>query len=96
MAKVGAIIIYAMMLGPFLGGAITTYLDWRFIFIVNVPMGIFAIYYLYKYLPVLGELKKEPFDFRGFLLIAIALGSTLFFVDIIVHPSFTALEKSFI
>lgn len=96
MAKVGAIMIYAMMLGPFIGGAITTYIGWRYIFFVNVPLGLFAIYYLYRYLPVFGELKKEPFDFRGFLFIGTALGATLFFLDIIVHPHFSVASKLFL
>lgn len=93
MAKVGMVNICAMVLGPILGGALTTYLSWRYIFIINVPMGIFALYYINAYLPALSELKKTPFDFRGFILLSLGLGFTLFLLDVLIHPNFTTVSK---
>ena len=93
MSKVGMINIMAMLSAPLVGGMITTYLHWRFIFLINVPIGLWALYYIHRYLPILGELQRTPFDFRGFILIGAGLGSLLFLLDIIVYPYVTLAMK---
>ena len=71
----------AMLMGPVLGGAITTFLNWRFIFFINVPMNIIAILIsLYK-MPNFKEQARRLFDGIGFLCIAISLASLLFLFD---------------
>jgi MFS family permease len=66
------------------GGFLTSYLGWRSIFWVNIPIGIFAIGWSYIKLKELGTIKKEKIDWLGnvtfaggllFLLIAITFGS---------------------
>jgi EmrB/QacA subfamily drug resistance transporter len=54
--------------GPALGGAITLYLHWRFIFIINVPIGILGLYLVLRYIPDVRETDIPPFDMRGFAL----------------------------
>jgi len=64
------------MLGPPLGGLIVTYADWRWIFFVNIPIGILGIALATLFIP---ELRQEtpPLDVRGFLLSAVGLGGVI-------------------
>jgi MFS family permease len=65
------------MMGPPLGGLITTYGNWRYIFLINIPMGLLGIFLAWRHIPLLrGEPK--PLDVRGFLLSAIGLALTMF------------------
>ena len=41
------------MLGPVLGGFITTYSNWRFIFLINIPMGLLGIWLAGRHIPLL-------------------------------------------
>ncbi len=55
--------------GPVLGAVLTTYLGWRSIFLINIPIGLAAILLTVKYVanPTVGD-KKGHFDFRGQIL----------------------------
>ena len=55
------------MLGPPLGGLIVTYADWRWIFFVNIPIGILGIILATLYIPDIKE-ETPPLDARGFVL----------------------------
>ncbi|MCD9028135.1 MFS transporter [Luteimonas sp. BDR2-5] len=55
------------MLGPVIGGLITTYTHWRFIFLINIPMGLLGIWLAWRHIPQLRE-AVGPLDWRGFLL----------------------------
>ncbi len=93
MARVSTFTILGLVLGPILGGAITTYLGWRWIFFINIPLGLLGILLIYLYLPRLSERHIKPFDFLGFILIGGALGLVLFFLDVVVQPTFSLIEK---
>lgn len=56
--------------GPLLGGFLTTYLHWRLIFFINVPIGIYGIYLANKYIANTHEANPGPLDWFGFLLSA--------------------------
>ncbi|ADG15720.1 MFS transporter [Paraburkholderia atlantica] len=56
--------------GPLLGGFITTYLHWRLIFFINVPIGILGIYLTNRYIANTREPDPGPLDWIGFLLSA--------------------------
>lgn len=56
-----------MMLGPVIGGALTEYLNWRYIFWFNLPFGIFGIIASFWLLKK-GEKKEERFPYIGTLL----------------------------
>ncbi len=61
------------MLGPIVGGWITTYVDWRWIFFINIPLGVIGVGLALHYLkphPVTGS---ASFDGLGFILVAVAL-----------------------
>ena len=57
------------VLGPPLGGFITTYFDWRWIFWINIPVAIAGIALITRYIPDFREEQKSQFDLTGFLLI---------------------------
>ena len=66
------------ILGPPLGGFITTYLDWRWIFWINLPIGILGIYLATRFIPDLKEENVPRLDIRGFFLSALALAGLVF------------------
>ena len=63
--------------GPPLGGFITTYFDWRWIFLINLPMGVLGIALAWRFVPALKEPVK-PLDWPGFLLSGIGLALAMF------------------
>ena len=66
------------ILGPPVGGAIVTYLDWRWIFYLNLPIGLLGVVLVTRYIGDVREDRPARFDKRGFLLSGIALGCMLF------------------
>jgi DHA2 family multidrug resistance protein len=72
----GAIVIAGPVIGPTLGGWITTHSDWRFIFFVNVPVGIAAVLLCLQALPADDLLKRVAgrVDFFAIGLLAVGLG----------------------
>jgi EmrB/QacA subfamily drug resistance transporter len=65
-------------LGPVLGGVITTHTSWRFIFLINVPIGIVAFIFGLLYLKESTEPTAGSFDFRGFALSAVGFSLVIF------------------
>jgi EmrB/QacA subfamily drug resistance transporter len=55
------------MLGPIAGGLIVGYLHWRFIFFVNIPIGLVGLLMVYIHLPDYRE-KTHPLDMVGLIL----------------------------
>jgi EmrB/QacA subfamily drug resistance transporter len=62
------------ILGIVLGGAITTFLGWRYIFFINAPIGILAVWLGVRYLHDV-ERHRTPLDLPGFALLGGALGA---------------------
>jgi EmrB/QacA subfamily drug resistance transporter len=56
------------MLGPVAGGLIVGYLHWRFIFFVNIPIGLIGLYMVYRHLPDYREEHTHPLDTVGLIL----------------------------
>ncbi len=72
---------FAPALGPTLGGLLTEYLNWRWVFFINIPVGIIdaaLIWWLMR--NVLSEEKHLPFDCIGFLLASVALSALIVFL----------------
>src|SRR6185437_15973551 len=62
--------MFAPAAAPLLGGFITTYLHWRLIFFINVPVGILGIYLTNRHIVNTHEPHPGPLDWFGFLLSA--------------------------
>jgi len=65
--------IVAPVVGPTVGGFITTYASWHWIFFLNVPFGILALIAIAKWVPNQRDAERRPLDLRGFLLSGAAL-----------------------
>lgn len=63
------------VIGPPLGGFITTYFHWRWIFLINVPISLLGIYLAGRFIENFRVEERQPLDVKGFVLSAI--GSTL-------------------
>jgi len=69
----------AMTIAPIIGGLLTQYLSWSWIFYINIPVGIIAILLGAKVIPARETKKWVPgFDIAGSVLICIGLASMLF------------------
>jgi EmrB/QacA subfamily drug resistance transporter len=66
------------VLGPPLGGFIVTYFSWRWIFFINIPIGLLGIVLVNLFVGNLREATVRPFDLRGFLLTGVGLASVAF------------------
>jgi EmrB/QacA subfamily drug resistance transporter len=66
------------ILGPPVGGFIVTYLDWRWIFWLNLPIGVLGIVLVGRFIADIRENTRHPFDGLGFALSGIALACLLF------------------
>jgi DHA2 family multidrug resistance protein len=75
MAIWGLAIMVAPVMGPVIGGYITEQWTWHWVFFINIPLGLIALFLVFdKNAPVYGG-KKVDADWGGFLLLAIALAS---------------------
>jgi EmrB/QacA subfamily drug resistance transporter len=66
------------VIGPPLGGLIVTYFSWRWIFFINIPIGLLGVVLVNLFIENLRETTVRPFDLRGFLLTGVGLASLAF------------------
>src|SRR6204780_2034808 len=64
--------------GPPLGGFITTYFSWHWIFLINVPIGLVGIVMASRYIANVRVEHHDPFDFVGFMLSGLAIAGLAF------------------
>ncbi len=81
-AKVGGQVIMmaslGVMLGPVLGGLITEYLSWPWIFFINIPVGMIAIIFICYGIEKTETMEVSKFDTLGFLLFGFGLAFFIF------------------
>ena len=68
----------ATLAGPTLGGAIVTYIDWRWIFFVNVPIGIAALILTFVIIPDVRPGRRHGWDIVGTILATAGLFGLIF------------------
>ena len=66
------------VIGPPLGGFITTYLTWHWIFLINIPIGLVGIIMALRYIDPIRSEDPERFDLYGLVLAGIGLGGIAF------------------
>jgi EmrB/QacA subfamily drug resistance transporter len=66
-------IVVGSVMGLILGGFLTSYLGWRSIFWINIPIGVFATIWSHTKLHELGTIKKERIDWIGNATLTIGL-----------------------
>ncbi|MGV8951776.1 MAG: DHA2 family efflux MFS transporter permease subunit [Cypionkella sp.] len=84
------------VIGPLLGGYITTFWDWRWIFWINIPIAVLGVVLASLYVPDLREPEPRNFDGFGFLLLGPGLagfltGATLLGLNLASTPVVVAL-----
>jgi DHA2 family multidrug resistance protein len=80
MALFGGGVMIGPILGPVLGGWLTDSYNWRWVFLVNLPVGVLCFFLMTAFMPTT-ETRKRRFDLFGFGLLAVALASLQMFLD---------------
>ncbi len=66
------------VLGPPLGGFIATFGSWRWIFLINIPIGILGLTLAWMLIPNIKEPRSDAFDWPGFALVGLGLAGAMF------------------
>jgi len=66
------------VIGPPLGGFITTYFSWHWIFLINIPIGLLGIFMAMRYIDPIRSKDPERFDLYGLVLAGIGVGGIAF------------------
>ena len=82
-------------MGPVVGGAIVTYVSWRWVFLINVPIGLMGAYFVRKYInEQLGE--KRDLDFVGFVLFGTGLAGLSYGVETLREVHLSSFIETFL
>jgi DHA2 family multidrug resistance protein len=81
MAVWGMGVILGPIIGPALGGYLTDYYNWRWVFYINVPVGILAATGIFVFIREARHGHREPFDFFGFATLSLAIGALQMLLD---------------
>jgi len=66
------------MVGPPLGGFISTYFSWRWIFLINIPIGVLGLALAFHFIKNVKSETTSRFDAYGFVIVSIGVASTMF------------------
>ncbi|MPW18379.1 MFS transporter [Paraburkholderia sp. CNPSo 3157] len=75
--------LVAPVIGPPLGGFITTYSSWRWIFYLNLPLGIVGIVLAWRFIGAARDTQMRPFDTVGFVLCGIAGTAVMYAMELL-------------
>jgi MFS family permease len=78
--------LIAPVIGPALGGFIVTFLDWRWIFFLNIPIAALGVAAVLRFIPDLRAEARRAFDWPGFALSGSGLSLVLWGLDRISSP----------
>ena len=82
--------LIAPVIGPPLGGFIATYADWRWIFLLNLPIGLVAAFLVLGHVPHDPPTRASPFDLAGFAWTGVGLATFVYGTALVsrkgIHP----------
>jgi EmrB/QacA subfamily drug resistance transporter len=86
--------LVAPILGPPLGGFITDHSTWRWIFFLNLPLGMLALIFALVLIPQTKQAVAPPFDWLGFVVSGFGLASLMYGLELIGRPDPVWLQVS--
>ncbi len=86
----GSLVSIGIIAGPMLGGLILSAVSWRWIFFVNLPIGIIGTWMVLRLVPETTKVRKERFDFLGAIALFITMSSLLLGLTIGQNTGFSA------
>jgi EmrB/QacA subfamily drug resistance transporter len=86
--------LVAPMLGPIAGGLIVGYLHWRFIFFLNIPIGVAGLILVYIHLPDYREEISHPLDVIGLILFGSGIALLSYILEIFGEHTLSTREMS--
>lgn len=81
MALWGVGVMLGPILGPTLGGYLTEYYNWRWVFYINLPIGILATLGIIAFLPDTNRDRSKPLDWMGFVSLSVFIGALQLMLD---------------
>jgi len=75
------------LVGPPVGGFITTFISWHWIFLINVPIGLAGIWIAGRVLPEIESTPPGRIDSKGFVLAALAASGVVFGLSVVSMPA---------
>jgi MFS transporter, DHA2 family, multidrug resistance protein len=81
MAVWGMGVILGPIIGPALGGYLTDYYNWRWVFYINLPAGVLAAIGILVFIHETRHGHREPFDFFGFAALSLGIGALQMLLD---------------
>jgi MFS transporter, DHA2 family, multidrug resistance protein len=81
MAVWGMGVILGPIIGPALGGYLTDYYNWRWVFYINLPAGVLAAVGIFVFIRESRHGHREAFDFFGFASLSLAIGAMQLLLD---------------
>jgi EmrB/QacA subfamily drug resistance transporter len=84
--------LVAPMLGPIAGGLIVGYLHWRFIFFLNIPIGLAGLVLVYLHLPDYREERTHPLDVVGLILFGSGIALLSYVLEVFGEHTLSARE----
>jgi len=73
--------VFGPVIGPALGGYLTEYADWRWIFFINLPFGVLALVGVLLFLPETRRDPEKKLDWFGFAVLALGIGALQIMLD---------------
>lgn len=87
---IGAVFGIAFLIGPILGGVVLYLADWRWLFIINLPIAVALIFASLRLLPATRPAVRKRFDLAGMVLLALGLASFTYGINQIDTEQFFA------
>jgi EmrB/QacA subfamily drug resistance transporter len=88
--------LVAPMLGPIAGGLIVGYLHWRYIFFLNLPIGVAGLILVYMHLPDYREAQVHKLDVEGLILFGVGVGLLSYVLEVFGEHTLSAREMVFL
>jgi EmrB/QacA subfamily drug resistance transporter len=86
--------LLAPVLAPAVGGVLTTYASWRWIFLINVPLGVTAFVLTFRLVPDLRAPSRDPLDWIGLLVTVAGLGALVYGASLLDERAIAGLTVS--